>query len=215
MAVIPRTLWGTRALHCFGRAGCLHTHHRHEAADLIRRTTTIIQFTVWIAECFSCSLVDFTSVAEWTAKFAHCKDRPCWSTTIITTAYIIMTHAYTLLYYYKKLRITCHSKQPCILDKPSLTQIGQHSPSGIVRISPFSHTGLRQSTAEQSIPVGGHISAVTHILLTVSMTCPGGQVHPCTQRVLQIWLGSESQVVGHGDAQSLKTWPSISHCIAA
>ncbi len=37
-----------------------------------------------------------------------------------------------------------------ISDKPSLTQIGQHSPSGTSSISPFSHTGLRQDTAEQS-----------------------------------------------------------------
>ncbi len=85
------------------------------------------------------------------------------------------------------------------------TQTGQHSPSGTSKISPFSHTGLRQNTTEQSIPVGGHMSVVTHLLLTVSMTCPGGQVHPCTHRVMQIWLGSESQVLGHGDAQSLKT----------
>ncbi len=60
---------------------------------------------------------------------------------------------------------------------------------------------LGQNTTEQSIPVGGHLLVVTHLLLTVSMTFPGGQVHARTHRAVQIWLGSESQVLGHGDAQ--------------
>ena len=59
-----------------------------------------------------------------------------------------------------------------------------------------------------NLPVGGHSSNGTHLLLTVSITWPKGQAQPGTQRVRQV--GLLSQVRGHGDAQVVNSCPSTS-----
>ena len=57
----------------------------------------------------------------------------------------------------------------------------------------------------------GHSSGVTHTLFTLSITWPGGHVHPWIQTAGQIFGPESSQVEGHAEAQVLKICPSISH----
>ena len=66
-------------------------------------------------------------------------------------------------------------------------------------------------TLKSSLVLLGHWSRVTHRLLSVSISCPGGQPQPGLHIARQGWKGF-SHVVGQF-LHRWNTWPSIGHTL--